>query len=256
MKFFKTFLFIISSFLITYFPLKSMEQKNQVKIFVLPYTFEDSKTLVLGMLESTWKPFVSTVPIEKIKDEKFHKTIDHAIAKTILKKKTNILIETMSHIFPEIILKNFKTEAATIAHQKTFGLFAQEGNNSTNISDSEGIQYFLSIINEDNYYVNATYSFAIFFIQVPYASSISLQESREKFLCSQKTSEKDPLQENLFLWVAIDEITDCCEDSDLINLLKMPEIKDIISKSKQEAPTDSDDDGVITKTIEFADDEK
>lgn len=133
MRFFKTFLFIISSFLITYFPLKPMEQKNQVKIWVLPYTFEDSKTLVLGMLESTWKPFVSTIPIEKIKDEKFHKTINHAIAKTILKKETNIFTETMSYAFPEIILKNFKIEAATIAHQKTFGLLTQTK------SDQEGI---------------------------------------------------------------------------------------------------------------------
>lgn len=114
----------------------------------------------------------------------------------------------------------------------------------------------MDIINEDNYYVNETYSFAIFFIRVPYVTSISLQESREKFLGSQKAPEKEPLQENLFLWVAIDEIADCCEDSNLIDLLKMPEIKDIISKSNQEAPTDSDDDGVITKTIEFSDDDK
>lgn len=255
MNFFRTFLFIISSSLITSFTLKPMEKKNQIKIWVLPYTFEGSKTLVLGMLESTWIPFVSTVPIEKIKDEKFHKKIDHAIAKTILKKKANIPVETMTCIFSEIILQNFKTEAATIAHQKTFGSFAQQEKSSQNISDSDGIKYFLNAINleEDNFYINQAYSFAIFFINVPYVTCLSLQENREKFLGAQKASEKDSSTKNLFLWTEINEITNYCDDSDFINLLKTPEIKHIISKLNQKA---AEDDEVITKLIEFLDDEK
>lgn len=251
MKFFKTFLLIIFSFLITYFPLKPMEQEKQVKIIVLPYAFKNSKTLVLGMLEDTWAPFVKLVPIEKIKGEQFHKKIDYTIATAILRKKTNIVAKSISYIFSNVILKNFKTEAIKIAEQKIIDLFPQTKSNQA------GIKYLLEAINleEENYYVNENYSLAIFFINIPYIPCLSLPENHKENLDFHKKSGEGTLQKNLSLWIEITQITSCCNNSGFIRLLKKFEIQKIISRLKKINQTDSDDD-IITKILEFSSDDE